>query len=401
VGLDEEGRPIAVRLAKLVEGGWFTQLDAMIRSRTREEFETAFSALDVPYMNLMYADQKGNIWYVYGSAVPRRDPSIDWKRPVDGSDPGTEWRGYHALDELPQILNPASGYLVNTNSSPFSATRDVPFARSDFPPYMIGDEEDNARARSSRRALEEREPISFDQFSTLVWDTRLALADSLVPAIAEELNRLRGASDDEPPPSLRAGTPGRADLEEVVAALAAWDRRADVGSSATTLFVLGAERWFLDHMSSEPPGPWSWSLALAETARRLRETWGTLDVPWGEINRLQRPLSNDPSAFSDSLASLPVGGAPGFLGSVFTFQTEPLGAAARRYGVHGNTFVKVIEFGPRVRGRSVVVFGQSGDPDSPHYFDQAPLYAERSFKAAWMTREEVDANAEVRYALPR
>lgn len=401
VGLDDGGRPVAARLAKLVEGGWFTQLDAMIRSRTRDEFKAAFSALDVPYMNLMYADQEGNIWYVYSSAVPRRDPSIDWKRPVDGSDPGTEWTGYHVLEELPQLLNPPSGYLLNTNSSPFSATRDVPFTRSDFPPYMIGDEEDNARARSSRRALEERERVSFDDFAALVWDTRLALADSLVPAIADELDRLRRARDDDLPPPLRAGRPGRVDLEAVMATLTAWDRRAEIGSPATTLFVLAAERWFLDHMSSASPGPWSWSLAVAGTAERLRETWGGLDVPWGEINRLQRPLSNDSSAFSDSLASLPVGGAPGFLGSIFTFQTEPLGTVGRRYGVHGNTFVKVIEFGPRVRGRSVVPFGQSGDPGSAHYFDQAPLYARGSFKAAWMTLEEVEADAKERYVLPR
>jgi acyl-homoserine lactone acylase PvdQ len=401
VGLDDDGRPIAARLAKLVEGGWFTQLDAMIRSRTREEFRTAFAALDVPYMNLMYADQAGNIWYVYNSAIPRRDPSIDWNRPVDGADPRTEWNGYHALEELPQILNPPSGYLLNTNSSPFSATRDVPFARADFPPYMIGDEEDNPRARSSRRALEQAERLSFDEFAALVWDTRLALADSLIPAIAAERDRLHAAPADDLPVSLRTGSPARADLDEIVERLTAWDRRADVGSTATTLFVLGAERWFLDHMDAGPTGPWSWSLALAETAGRVRETWGGLDVAWGEINRLQRPPSNEASAFADSLPSLPVGGAPGFFGSVFTFQTEPLGSVGRRYGVHGNTFVKVIEFGPQVRGRSVLVFGQSGDSASPHYFDQAPLYAEGQFKPAWMTREEVEAHAGRRELLQR
>jgi acyl-homoserine lactone acylase PvdQ len=402
VGLDDDGRPIAARLAKLAEGGWFAQLDAMIRSRTLEEFKTAFAALDVPYMNLMYADQAGDIWYVYSSAIPRRDPAIDWKRPVDGADPATEWDGYHALEDLPQILNPPSGYLVNTNSSPLSATRDVPFQRSDFPPYMIGNEEDNARARSSRRALEEKERLSFDEFAALVWDTRLALADSLIPELADERDRLLAAPDDDLPAPLRAGSPGRSDLEEVVERLDQWDRRADVQSTATTLFVLGAERWFLDRMSSSgSPGPWAWSLALAETAARLRETWGSLGVPWGEINRLQRPPSNDPSAFSDSLPSLPVAGAPGFFGSVFTFQTEPMGSVGRRYGVHGNTFVKVIEFGPRVRGRSVLVFGQSGDPASAHYFDQAPLYANGSFKPAWMSRAEVEAHAERRYELPR
>lgn len=395
VALDEEGRPIAARLAKLEEGGWFTQLDAMIRSRTLEEFRAAFSALDVPYMNLMYADQAGNIWYVYNSAVPRRDPSVDWRKPVDGADPGTEWDDYHPLEELPQILNPASGYLLNTNSSPFSATHDVPFRRSDFPPYMIGDEEDNPRARSSRRAIESDERISFDEFIDLVWDTHLALADTLVPAIIEERDRLLATPDEDLPAALRVGAPGRADLEAIVERLRAWDRRSDVASSTTTLFVFGVERWYLDHMSSPGgPGPWAWSRALAETGRRLRETWGGLDVPWGNVNRLQRPPSNDPAGFADSLPSLPVAGAPGFTGSVFTFQTEPLGSVGRRYGVHGNTFVKVIEFGPRVRGRSVLVFGQSGDPTSPHYLDQAPLYSEHRFKEAWMTREDVEANAE-------
>ena len=125
-----------------------------------------------------------------------------------------------------------------------------------------------------------------------------------------------------------------------------------------------------------------------------------MNVPWGEVNRLQRPPSNDASAFADSLPSRPVGGAPGWLGSVFSYHTEPLGTAGRRYGVSGNTFVKVIEFGPVVRGRSVLVFGQSGDPDSPHYFDQAALYANRSFKPAWFAREAVEAHAARRCELP-
>lgn len=400
VGLDDQRRPLSARLPKLVEGGWFAQLDAMIRAGTLEEFRSAVARLDVPYMNLMYADREGNIWYLYGSAVPRRHRGYDWRRPVDGSDPGTEWDGYHPLEELPQVLNPESGWLVNTNSSPFVATSGIELDRADFPPYMIDREEDNPRAWSSRRVLEAHDRLSFDDFARIVWDSRLSLADSLVPAMAAERERMAGVPVVELPAGLRPGTPGRRSLEEAVDRLVAWDRYADVESVATTHFVLAAERLFFDRHASGAPGDWPWSLALAGVLEGLSEIWGRTDIPWGEINRLQRPPSNDASAFADSLPSFPVGGAPGGLGSVFSYHTEPVGTTRRRYGVSGNTFVKVIEFGPEVRGRSVLVFGQSGDPASPHYFDQAALYANRAFKPAWFTREEVGAHAEATYELP-
>jgi acyl-homoserine lactone acylase PvdQ len=102
VGLDEEGRPLAAKIARLEDGGWFAQLDAMIRARSLEEFQAAVGRLSIAYMNLMYADADGNIWYLYGSAVPRREPSFDWWDPVDGSDPRTEWGDYHPLSDLPQ-----------------------------------------------------------------------------------------------------------------------------------------------------------------------------------------------------------------------------------------------------------------------------------------------------------
>ncbi|MFW6039997.1 MAG: penicillin acylase family protein, partial [Gemmatimonadota bacterium] len=129
LGLDEAGRPLAVRLARMREGGWFDQWDAMIRARSLDEWRDALSRLNVAYMNTMYADRDGNIGYIYNSAVPRRDPSFDYSGIVDGGDPRTEWRGYHALEELPQVFNPPSGWLLNTNSTPFTATVDLPYAR--------------------------------------------------------------------------------------------------------------------------------------------------------------------------------------------------------------------------------------------------------------------------------
>jgi len=396
VGVDDQGRPLAARIAKLVEGGWFDQLDAMIRARSLTEFRTAIARLDIPYMNTMYADADGNILYVYNSAIPRRDPSFDWPSPVDGSDPRTEWGDYHPLEELPQVLNPPSGWLLNTNSSPLVATDPIPYAREDFPPYMIGREEDNARAKSSRRVLAGLEEVTLDDFARAVVDTRLSLADSLIPAIASQWEALESAagppeSDGTAPvPALAPGSAGRAAVGRAVERLKAWDRVARVESVETTWFMLALEKWF---EARRPSGPFSHPEPLAAALAGLEASHGTADVAWGEMNRLQRPPSQNPDDFSAELPSLPVAGAPSAAGSVFVFHVQPFASTGVRFGVHGNSFVKVIEFGPQVRGRSLLVFGQSGDPESPHFFDQAPLYSAREFKPAWFTREEVEANA--------
>ncbi len=159
---------------------------------------------------------------------------------------------------------------------------------------------------------------------------------------------------------------------------------------ATTLFVRWAQELEggSEAADADPVG------ALERVVEALERDWGTWEVPWGEVNRLQRPDAAGRQPFSDELPSLPVAGAPGWLGSVFTFHTDAPAAGKRGYGVHGNSFVKVIEFTPEPRARSLWVFGQSADPDSPHYFDQAELYSERRFKAAWFTREEVEAHTE-------
>ena len=391
VGLDEEGRPLAAKIARLEDGGWFAQLDAMIRAQSLEEFQTAVGQLGIAYMNLMYADADGNIWYLYGSAVPRRDPSFDWRDPVDGSDPRTEWGEYHPLADLPQILNPPSGFLLNTNSAPFVATDSVQFAREDFPPYMIGDEDNNARAVSSRRVLDGLNAATFDDFAHAVWDTRLSLADSLIPVLVEEWEALSAAEAQDVPEALAPGSPGRRAVGEAIERLLAWDRRAAIESVETTWWVIATERWFIDQALQARP--FAHLEALASVLDGLESDWGRTEVAWGELNRLQRPPSQSDDDFSADLPSVPVAGAPGAAGSVFVFHIGDWGRTDVRYGEHGNSFMKVIEFGPIVRGRSLLVFGQSGDPTSPHFFDQAQLYSDREFKPAWFTREEVEANA--------
>jgi acyl-homoserine-lactone acylase len=381
VGVASDGRPLAVKLARMVEGGWFDQWDAMIRARTLDTWKAAVAELHVPYMNTMYADADGNIGYIYNSAVPRRLPGIDPSGILDGSDPRTEWQGFHTLDELPQVWNPTTGWLLNTNSTPFAATTGLSLRRDDFPAYMIGSETDNARAASSRRVLSTLTAVTFDEFARLVWDTRLSEADRSVPALLMEWQRM--------PPSLEQQA-----LAPVVARLREWDRIADTASVETTWFVLAFERRMLNRQRAQP-----YVSALAETLRLLDQRWGTTEVPWGRLNRHQRPLPGEPVVLDTTRRSLPVAGAHGELGAVFTFASGPVGEASPRIGRGGNSFVKVIAFGPTVRAASILNYGQSGDPASLHFFDQAELYAHRQFKPAWFSRAEVEANAARSYSV--
>jgi acyl-homoserine-lactone acylase len=398
IGLDKQGHPLAVHLAKLRSGGWDDQLYAMIRSHSLKEFRSAESMLNIPYMNLLYADNKGNIWYVYNGAVPRRDTTFDWSKPVDGSNPKTEWHGYHKLSELPQVLNPKSGFLENCNSSPMFVTDSVPYKRSDFPSYMIGNPADHWRWRSSKRVLENMHHVTFKEFAKDIWNTHLTLADDLMPEIKSEWEKLVKANPDTVPVQLRPGTPERKKLRIAIKRILSWNRSASIQSVSTTWFMLSTDLLYDEGMMGKKGG-WHELTAISATLNALQKKWGTIEVPWGKVNRLQRPPEDDPLYFNDKLPSLPVAGAPTAVFAFYPEESPKLSnwSAGQRYGISGNSFVKVIDFGPHIRSRSVIEFGQSADPKSPHFFDQAPLYAKEMFKKAWFYRKDVEKHAERSY----
>lgn len=378
-----DGKALALRMAMFEEGGQSQMRYRMATARDVFELKDAMASLATPMFNTVAADQKGNIWYVYYGAVPRRDEQFDWSRPVDGSDPRTEWNGYHPIDELPQVLNPASGYVQNCNATPFLASGegDNPDPEA-FPAYMAP-EDDNARSRISRRILEQDGPFDLDSWARLAFDTRVIEAEVWIPRLAEAVDGLPSAEARE--------------LAEPLALLEGWDGVSTVDSTAMTLFFAWREAMLVGRMEDLVE---SFEFAVAS----LEGVWGSWSVPWGDINRMQRIHTSGigqtaDGGFSDARPSVAVPGGPGPVGIVFNFYTRPVEGQKRRYGVAGHSFVAVAEFGEQVDARSLLVFGQNADPASPHYFDQAQMFADGRFKPAWFTSDEVSEHAKRTYRL--
>jgi penicillin amidase len=375
-----DGKKLAVRMAKFESDGWLREWYLMTRAKSVAELKRAMAPLNMLFGNVMYADRQGDTFYLYNGAVPRRDPRFDWKKPVDGSDPATEWKGYHTIDELPQLTNPRSGWMQNCNGTPFMLTSEGNPDPKNFPAYMV-QERDNPRSEISRRILAENTKFTFEDWRRAAFDTRVLGADKHLPTLLGVLKKRLHANSGK--------------LTEAYEMLLNWDHRSMTDSVAMSLITLWVDK--LEQGNVDPADESAVVSQFEAVLTALEKDFGTWRVGWGEISRLQRYDEKADGSFSDDRPSIPAPGVSGRDGSVFTLYAVPAKGQKRRYGVAGATYVSVVEFGPKVRALSLHVFGSSGDPKSKHFMDQTPLYARGEFKPAWLTLADIKANLESSY----
>jgi acyl-homoserine-lactone acylase len=386
---EEDGKWIAVRLMQEPIKA-LTQSFLRTKAGGYDAFKESFELHTNSSNNTVYADADGNIAYFHANFVPRRNRRFDWSRPVDGSDPATEWLGLHAVDESPNVKNPANGWIQNTNNWPYSAAGPNSPREGDFPPYMDRYGE-NMRGVHAMRVLSNREGFTLDALIDAAYDSQLPAFDELLPSL---FAAYRAAP---------ASSPLKARVAEQVALLERWDRRWSVDSIPTSLAVYWAQE--LWRVVGADPGSGSLSVfrevaagssptrrleALAVASDHLTADFGTWRTPWGEINRFQRLTGAIVQPFSDAAPSIPVGFTSGQWGSLAAFGARTYPGTRRMYGTSGNSFVAVVEFGETVRAKAITAGGESGDPQSRYFNDQAERYATGELRDVYFYRQDLE-----------
>jgi acyl-homoserine-lactone acylase len=392
-------------IVRAVDGRWVSvalmeePMSALIQSysRTRaadyDEFVEVMGMHTNSSNNTLFADAEGNIAYFHSNFVPVRDTRFDYDRPVDGSDPATDWQGVHSFDETVNVVNPPNGWVQNTNNWPYSAAGEHSPRPEDFPRYMDRGSE-NARGLHALMVLEGRTDFTLERLRDAAYDSYLTAFEPLVPALL--------ASYD----GLPAGDPRRTSLAEPVAMLRAWDLRWGAESIATAVAVFwGTELMRLARATAREAGVSATDFltsssasdthldALATALARLETDFGDWRTPWGEINRFQRLTGDIDHPFDDAGPSVPVGFTSAQWGSLASFGAAPRDGSKRWYGTSGNSFVAVVEFGDSVRALAVTAGGLNRDPDSPHFNDQAERYATGDLRPVHFYRSDVDQHA--------
>jgi acyl-homoserine-lactone acylase len=374
-----------------------TQSFIRTKARNYAQFYKAMELRTNSSNNTVYADVDGNIAYFHGNFIPIRDPKFDYTKPVDGSNPATDWKGLHAVKDTIQLFNPKSGWIQNTNNWPFSAAGAYSPRPQDYPAYMSMNPE-NARGIHAVRVLQNKKDFTLESMIAAAYDNQLTAFEPLLPLLVR-------AYDEAPASDLE-----KAGLTEQITLLRDWDMRYTLTSVPTSLAIF----WLQDMVKTHGPDakekgmlvldylatqvtPHQRLESLTRASNKLQSDFGSWKTPWGEINRFQRLTGDIVQPFDDSKPSIPVPFASGNWGALAAYGMTSTPRTKRIYGERGNSFVAAVEFGPRIRARSILAGGVSGDPSSKHFNDQAEMYARGEFKDVLFYKEDIERNLERKY----
>lgn len=374
-----------------------TQSYSRIKAKNYKEFKATMELHTNSSNNTIFADSDGDIAYFHANFIPRRDPKFDWTKPVDGSNPETDWHGLLSVDESPNLLNPASGWLYNSNNWPWSAAGPSSPKQSDYPKYVDNGVE-SPRGLHAIRVLQNKKDFTIEGLRAAAYDSYLTWFEKPIPALIK-------AWDQTP-----ASDPMKAKLADQIAMLKSWDLRWSDKSIPTSLAVFWGEdlqrRLNVDARSAgvsmpeyvaTKAKPEQLLNSLAAASDKLTADFGTWKTQWEEINRFQRLTDDIVHPFTDAGPSIPVPFTSAIWGSLASFAARPYKGSKKIYGTSGNSFVAVVEFGPRFRAIAVTAGGESGNPSSKHFNDQAQRYATGNLRPVYFYPAQLKGHTERTY----
>ena len=340
------------------------------KSRTREEFEAALGMLALPSINYVYADRLGNIGYIHNGQFPDRAPGWDWQKYLPGDRSDLIWQDYLPYSAVPKLFNPPTGFLYNSNNDPLTATAGPGNLTADMFPASMGLQTNQTnRALRIPEIIDASTPISEADLLALKFDKSYSVNSDAARAVAAIL-----AEDWS----------GEPELADAVAHLAAWDFSTDMNSRHAALGVLSTVEAVTARLTHiEPPAP---ADAFRSAVKLLNDKHGRIDPEWGEVNRLVR-----------GVLDLPIGGGPDILRAIYPAEIREDGTI---HAAAGDTYIALVEWDEdgQLSAQVVHQFGSATlDETSPHYADQAPLFAEERFRPMLMDMEDILEHAEERY----
>ncbi|MBP5999829.1 MAG: penicillin acylase family protein [Sediminibacterium sp.] len=365
------------------------------KSKSLADYTKAMELLANNSNNTVYADNAGNIAYWHGNFMPKRNPSFDYTMPVDGTTKATDWNGLHHLNEIVQSINPANGWLQNCNATPFTVAGSNSPKANNYPAYMAPDGE-NGRGITAVALLSKIDKINLDELIALGYNRKLSAFDMLLPGFIQKATTTTLAPR----------------TKKAIAYLANWDHYADTNSIATSIAIEWATKWgaeippanteeaatqiLVKYNRMDQEVAFETKIQLLEATLDQFEKWyGGWEITWGAINRYQRvaPGAN----FDDNQASLAVNQASSRWGGLPSFESKRYPNTIKKYGYTGNSFVAAVEFGKRLKAKTIITGGQSRFAESKHFTDQAYGYLHGQFKTIHYYKEDVLANKKLAY----
>lgn len=372
------------------------------KAKSFAEYKKIMDMLANASNNTVYADAEGNIAYWHGNFIPVRDLKYDWSKPVNGTTSATEWKGLTPVNESVHIYNPLNGWIENCNSTPFTVAGKYSPKKKDYPSYMAPDGQD-FRAVNALRILPREKSYTIDKVIATGYNTYLSAFEVLIPSLIKAYK------------TLREGDSLKVILKEPVNILKNWNYHSGEHSVATTLAVYWGEKilrpiYFTQVTEADENDQVIKTKKFAATATapqllqpllaaitELKNNFGTWNIEWGKINRYQRITGDIQSKFNDDSVSLADGFTSSIWGEIPSFASHTFNGTKKRYGYNGNSFICAVEFGKRIKAKSLLTGGESGNPTSSHFFDEGKMYTKGIFKDVLFYKEDVLKHVERKY----